>query len=994
MSKSIGVGGAANIHHLADLRTGQQADFSPRPSPAWETQGSTEIAVSPTLPAPLTRFVGRETELAQAAALLAAARLLTLTGPGGVGKTRLALHLASAVAEQFPDGVWFVDLSALSGSQFVWDQVATALGVNEPGSGRTLAEAVGRHLARRQALAVLDNCEHVVESAAEVAAASLTAAPALKVIATSREPLGVDGEVTWAVPPLSEGDAVELFSDRARQAWPQFRLHGPNTKDVLYICRRLDGLPLAIELAAARTRALDPAQIAAGLKNRFALLPTGPRTAPRRQSTLAASFDWSYDLLSEPERALLCQLSVFFGGFDVEAALAVCPAASLELLAALTDRSLIIVEGRGGQAEPRYRMLETVRQFATEHLDEAHEVEFIRTRHRDHYLGLAETAAPELFGPEQGGWYARLRSEQDNLRAALAWSRDRGDAEALARMAVALVQFWSGRGRFIEAQMWMEAAVDRAEDVSLRTRALIRLMQSALPIFTGAGSLGDTPALANEALGLARAAGDKQTEGFALVILGIVAGMVGGAEAMRPYLKDALPLTRSAGPAQGFAQIFALLAFVMFRWFQSDPTEPWRLAEEAIAAAKAAGDSHALVEAQWVAGLTALIHGRLADAAQFFETAATEGRQANDSVLSSCLLGLAWVAMFRGDFAAARAGVAESLAVAQESEAEAGATKTVGPISRWIAGWMDLAAGSAAQAGDILPGVVDAFRASPFPRLAAVPLVVLAEAQLALGAPDQAEASLEVATSLARSGKLTWVLGRAALVRAKLRARDGALREAESLAHEALSLGREAGDQLGLVDALEMSGRLAAEQESCKEAVRLWAAAESLRAGLGYRLAVDHAGLETALAEAREILGPNDFAGAWAEGAKLSLEEVIAYAVRGRGERRRPSSGWASLTPSELEVIRLVGQHLSNPQIASRLFVSKSTVKTHLEHIFAKLGIDSRSKLAAEASRRGVAQPQNSRKVTSTRTTAAAGSHPETHAAMRSSCGRSGPRLP
>jgi len=916
--------------------------------------------VTITLPAPLTRFVGRRPELAEASALLARARLLTLTGPGGAGKTRLALRLASAVAEQFPDAVWFVDLSPLSGGEFVWDRVAMTLAVREPGQGETWAESAGRHLGSRHALVVLDNCEHVVTVAAEVATGLLDQAPNLKVLATSREPLGVGGEVTWAVPPMIEADAVELFIDRAQQALPQFKLRAGEREAVLDICRRLDGLPLAIELAAARTRALDPARIAAGLQDRFAILPTGPRTAPPRQATLAASFDWSFELLSEAERALLRQLSVFAGGFDVEAALAVCPAASLELLAALADRSLIIVERRSGEAEARYRMLETVRRFAAEHLDEAAEVQLLRTRHRDHYLELAETAAPQLFGPEQDRWYARLRAEQDNLRAALAWSREKGEAEALARMVVALAQFWAGRGRFLEAQQWMDAAADRADDVSPRMRAWIRLMQAVVPIFVGRGPLGEVPALANQARDLARAAGDQGVEGFALLVLGMVAGLVGGAEAMRPYVEEALSLVRLGGLplgiGAGFAQVFALLAFAMFRWFQSDPQEPRRLAQEAIAVARAAGDRHALISAVWIAGLTVLIQGRLADAAQLFETGVAEARQANDSVLSSCLLGLAWVAMFRAEYAAARASLAESLAVAREqgAEAEAGAAATVEPISSWILGWMDLAEGGAAQASDALPGVVAAFRSSPFPRLAAVPLVVLAEAQLAQSALGEAEASLEEAMSLARSGELTWVLGRVALTRARLRARRDELQEAESLAHQALSLGREAGDQLGAVDTLELLARLATLQDSLKEAVRLWAAADRRRSELGYRLVIDRAAQEAAVARAKQNLSSDDFAAAWAEGARLSWEEAIAYAARGRGERRRPSSGWASLTPSEREVVRLVGQHLSNPEIASRLFVSRSTVKSHLLHIFAKLGVTSRSELVAEALRRGI----------------------------------------
>jgi len=327
------------------------------------------------------------------------------------------------------------------------------------------------------------------------------------------------------------------------------------------------------------------------------------------------------------------------------------------------------------------------------------------------------------------------------------------------------------------------------------------------------------------------------------------------------------------------------------------------------------------------------------------------------------LLGLAWVGLFRGNFAAARAAIAESRAAAQPSLADSVSITTIDPIARWILGWLDLAGGNAAHARETLAAMVEVFRSSPMSRYAAVPLVLMAEAQLTLGALDDATASLDEAASRARSGAMTWVLGRAALVRAKLHARDSELDAAESQAHESLGLAREAGDQLGLVDALEALGRLAAgqdsNQDSNKEAVRLWAAAETLREELGYvRFPVEQGPYEGAVASANQALGPDDFAAAWAEGAKLSREEAIAYAARGRGERRRPTAGWASLSPSELVVVRLVGQHLSNPEIAAKLFVSRATVKTHLVHIFAKLSVGSRSALAAEAVRRGmVSQP-------------------------------------
>jgi predicted ATPase/DNA-binding CsgD family transcriptional regulator len=914
-----------------------------------------------TVPTPLTRFVGREAELALVAGLVTESRQVTLTGPGGAGKTRLALRLAELVGQDFPDGVWFVDFSPLSGVQFAWDQVAMTLGVAEPGPSRTLADAVSHQLAARRALIVLDNCEHVVAAAAEIAARLLTAAPAVKILATSREPLAVAGEVTWAVPPLTEPDGVKLFTDRAHLARPQLQLRDADAEAVRSICHRLDGLPLAIELAAARTRALAPARIAAHLQDHFRILPSGPRSAPGRQATLRASFEWSYSLLSDTERALLRQLSVFAGGFDVEAALAVCPAASIELLAALADRSLIVLDDRGEQAEPRYRMLETIREYAAEQLAEGGEVNLVRTGHRDHYLALAETAEPALSSLGQGRWLSRLTSEHDNLRAALAWSRDRGEAEALARMVVALAWFWVIPHRYTEFHMWLDAAAERAKDLSPRLRARIRNFQCLAIAFGPTGSFGDVPALAGEALAMARTSGDKREEAIALLNLGLVAGITGGAEAMRPYIEEALPLVGSTAysPVVAASRGF----FAVFRWFQSDPEEPQRMAEEAVAITAATGDRHNLVFAMSVGGGTALIQGRLADAAQLFGRVVAEGRQADNFGVWNGHLGLAWVAMFRGDFAGARACVAESRVAAQRSEAETGSVHAVEPIARWLLGWMELAGGDAAQAQQSLASVVEVSRSSMYYRYwAAVPLVVLAQAQLALGARDEATASLDEATALARSGALTWVLGRAGQVRAKLRAGQGELREAESLAHEAIGLTREAGDRLGLVDGLELLARLAADQDSPTEAARLLAAAETQRATLGYaRFAIDRATHEAAVAAARKPLGADAFNTAWAEGTRLSAEAAIGYAARGRGERRRPSTGWASLTPTELEVVRLVGQHLSNPEIAGRLFVSRATVKTHLVHIFAKLGINSRSQLAAEAARRGLPLPTSGR---------------------------------
>jgi ATP/maltotriose-dependent transcriptional regulator MalT len=373
--------------------------------------------------------------------------------------------------------------------------------------------------------------------------------------------------------------------------------------------------------------------------------------------------------------------------------------------------------------------------------------------------------------------------------------------------------------------------------------------------------------------------------------------------------------------------------------------------EEAVAMAEAHADRHNRLFTNSFAGFEALVHGRLPDAGRIHATVVEIGRPTNDSNFIGSLLGLAWVALFKGDFETARKYIAEAVPIAKQRGTDSVSITSVDPLSRFIRGWMELADGDAATASETLSAVVSGARSSMIARFASLPIVVLAEAQVALGENEEAGAFLDEAEALAKAGDMTWVLGRVARVRAEIRERQGDLEKAESLAHEALGSAREAGDRMGVVDALELLARLASDHDSDGEAVRLWAATDSIRNAMGYHLVVGRERREAALARARAKLG--NFTSVWSEGAKLSSEEAIAYATRGRGERKRPSTGWASLTPSEREVARLVGQHLSNPEIAARLFVSRATVKTHLVHIFAKLGVDSRSALAAEALKHG-----------------------------------------
>ncbi|HXB87158.1 ATP-binding protein, partial [Mycobacterium sp.] len=389
-------------------------------------------SVSQRLPVQLTSFVGRKEQLVQVRELLSENRLVTLTGAGGVGKTRLAVQVAATMAPEFGDGVWYVDLAPITDPELVPVTVARALGLPDQ-PGRSTMESLLRFVRDRQLLVVLDNCEHLLDASAELVVAVLSGAARLTVLATSREAIGVAGEVSWRVPSLPlTGQAIDLFTDRARRARPDFTLTDDNAAAVTEICRRLDGLPLAIELAAARVRALSLAEILESLHDRFRLLTGGARTAVRRQQTLRASVDWSHALLTEPERVLFRRLAVFLGGFDLDAAQTVAGAGDvqryqvLDQLTLLVDKSLVGADDSGGRT--RYRLLETVRQYALEKLGESGEADAVRARHRDHYTALAAV----LDAPAGRDYEQRLEqadTEIDNLRAAFGWSRENSAIE-------------------------------------------------------------------------------------------------------------------------------------------------------------------------------------------------------------------------------------------------------------------------------------------------------------------------------------------------------------------------------------------------------------------------------------------------------------------------------------------------------------------------------------------------------------------------------------
>ncbi|MBT2389777.1 tetratricopeptide repeat protein [Streptomyces sp. ISL-1] len=526
------------------------------------------------LPAQMTSFIGREREIAEVEELLARSKLLTLTGPGGCGKTRLALAVAARHVEAVRDGVWFIDLAALTDPRFVPDAVAAALDIQLSPDNRTQAALVTQ-LAGRELLLVLDNCEHLVEACAGLVADVLAHCPGVVVLATSREPLQAYGERTSRVPSLGLPDihrlpppaelgrfsSVRLFVERATEAVPPFQLDADNAAAVAQICFRLDGMPLALELAAARVRMLAPRQIAERLDDALTLLGQGSRHTVTRQQTLLATLQWSHQLLDPEERLLFRRLAVFAGGFSLAAVEDVCtrdidPASVLDLLGRLVDKSLVLVDRHGDEA--RYRLLETIRQYARERLRESGELAQTESRHRGFYLALAESHDPELTTRASGETSLQLEADHDNLRAALRSALE-NDPESALRLAVALRRFWVERGYLAEGRRRLDDALSAAPaPTPLRARAL--LGQGVLAI-----RLGDSSRLASigaEIVAIHRARGDRAALAYAFYQQAILLWMRGTWEEARTALDEAcalaggeLPVLAAAAHQRGISAV-------------------------------------------------------------------------------------------------------------------------------------------------------------------------------------------------------------------------------------------------------------------------------------------------------------------------------------------------------------------------------------------------------------------------------------------------------
>jgi predicted ATPase/DNA-binding CsgD family transcriptional regulator len=518
-----------------------------------------EPKLASNLPAQVSSFVGREAELAAVCTLLGESRLVTLTGAGGAGKTRLALEVAAGLADGAGEGAWFADLAPLNDPDLVAVAMADVLGVRlEPGQPAVdaLVEVVGG----RRLLVLLDNCEHVIGACAKLADALLRGCPGLALLATSREPLGIDGERVYRVPSMgvpADGDhvaairaaeAVRLLTDRAAAQGMTLAWDRTAAQLAGRICRRLDGIPLAIELAAARLRMMPAAELDARLDERFALLTGGSRTALPRQQTLRAMVDWSWELLTAAERAVLARLSVFAGGFTLAAAEPVCadpqvPAAEVVgHLGALVDKSLVQFDETGAGAEPgRYRLLETVRQYAAGQFDAPGPAAATRAAHRDYYLALAEAAAPQLMGPDQAAWLDRLDAELANLRAAIAYSQAQPDPEPGLRLAASLRVYWRIRGHAAEAAGALQAMLD-APAARAATLPRARALAAAANLLQQTGGYAIATDYYQEALAIARDAGDEYLIADLLYEQAWLLLRQGQSRAARPLIESGLDL--------------------------------------------------------------------------------------------------------------------------------------------------------------------------------------------------------------------------------------------------------------------------------------------------------------------------------------------------------------------------------------------------------------------------------------------------------------------
>jgi predicted ATPase/DNA-binding CsgD family transcriptional regulator len=911
------------------------------------TVGAASVSVTH-FPVRRTSFVGRVSELQHVAHQLNRHRLVSLVGPGGSGKTRLALEAARAHAA---GQGWFVDLAPTQPGE-VGSTIAVAIEALQAPGESPIAAAL-RWIGDLQALLMLDNCDQVISACAEAVDTLLRQCPGLIVLATSREPLGVEGELVWRVPALSlpsdeeevDGDAVLLFLDRAALAADEAVRDAAAIRE---ICQRLDGMPLAIELAAARAAALPVPDILDALSNR--LLSDGPRGGDSRQRSVAESIEWSYRLLDDDERLVLQRLSVFRSPFTTEAARVVASGTDLSevdvlaLLANLVTKSFVAVDERA--AVTRYRLLETIREYAGQQLEERPEqARLAKDRHLRYFRTSAEYVEQRLFGDAHRRMTSRFEAELPDIRAAVSWAAATGDADEARRLVGRLWWFWWSRARSDSRAIIETALGISGGEPQWRALALGSLSQAALASFELDG-LG----LTQEAARLAEIADDAAVTARVLYWAG-TRNVFMDPPLARSQLLRSCELARAVGDHFCLADSMTSLPFADMRDF----AEGRREAEEAVTFAVDHDLDASAGHGRLSLVCVGLMQGGNLHQSSGVATAALKDFEQTGNLPSVALLHwhCVWLAALRAD---------EETAALHAKAVRDNATASGNPLLQGIASFAEglyAFAGAdldwtTAKLGEGLPVVSLFFAGGPLmPRF----IEVLAESALRAG--DAETARKHVACMREWMGELIggssadWRESRAAIMEARLRVHDGQIQEATDSVQRALELAQRNDDRLTMIDALEILAGLEAQRRSPELSARLLGAAAAERARIGYvRFRVqmsEHKSLITAL---KDQLGEDDFAKSHSEGEHLPLCDAVEMARRGRGSRQRPATGWDALTPAERRVVQLVGEGLSNAQIAERLFVSVPTVKTHVSSAFTKLDVTNRAELAVLAVRR------------------------------------------
>jgi predicted ATPase/class 3 adenylate cyclase/DNA-binding CsgD family transcriptional regulator len=925
------------IHPLRDL---------PRPEAVWQLcheelqcdqppLRTSTASTSRGFPLHLTSFVGRNAQIDELSRLLGGDhRLVTLTGAGGVGKTRLAVQVARGLNQE----VVFVDLAGVGDSSSVALVTARALGLADQ-PGRSTLTSIIDAVDGRPVVLLLDNCEHVVDAVDDFTVDVLTRTAQLHILATSREPLGVAGEVTWRVPSLVLAEALELFVDRARLVQPMFAVHADNRDDVAEICRRLDGMPLAIELAAARLRTLTPAEIRESLRDCFRLLVGGSRVTVRRQQTLRASVEWSYGLLTEPEQMLFYRLSVFAGGFDHSAVVDVASDDRLgrhqipDLLSLLVDKSL--VSGHRDAARMRFRLPETVRQFGQEKLVESGEADRVRRRHRDYF----HTMASALDVPVARGHVGRVEgvaAELDDLRAAFTWSLEIGDATSALELVSSLLPVWLARGRVKEGLGWLDEV--RLDDVGTCVPDATRVRALADKAVLGAWTVATSEYDAREALAIARDLDDK-----ALILRALTA--CGAINAFSPdvalqYMDEAADLARELGDGWRLCQVLAFKQYAA--QLAGDLPAVIEAGTEGRALADQVGDRFTSRMCRLWLGTAQCQRGEIGPAATMLDDVVREADDEHDLIhgvvgrisqaYAHALIGRQTEAL-----TIAQQAVRDSVALGPFVEGFAHGALSVAALA--VAD-IDRARAASSAAAHLLTDthkIVTTSHEGPLSQIA------LAEGNLG-AALRHADSAVSVAGG--------WHLVTALIGRARIFIAREDMANAVRDAHRALEIAVDIGAEICVVEVLECLARVEFHQQRFAESVRLLGAAVGIRQRLGVvRYQIYDADIDSCIQGLRSAVGNSVFCDMWSQASSMTILEAVGYAQRGRGERCRSVGGWEALTPAERRVVRLLAEGLGNKDIAARLFISPRTVQTHLTHVYAKVGVASRVALAQLAAR-------------------------------------------